>query len=80
MVLFKGVTNVDKSAQNNARAWLIIGGVIAVIGLGFTIAMSIIYNKQIDSISAQCVRDGGEAIVEKGGFIVTTSYHFECKK
>ena len=38
MGLFKGVTNVDKSAQTNARAWLVIGGVIAVIGLGFTIA------------------------------------------
>lgn len=80
MGLFKGVTNVDKSAQTNARAWLVIGGVIAVIGLGFTIALSVIYNKQIDSLSLQCENDGGEAIVEKGRFIVTTSYHFECKK
>lgn len=71
---------MDKNAQNNARAWLVIGGIIAVIGLGFTIAMSVIYNKQIDALVAQCEREAGEAVVEKGGFIVTTSFQFNCER
>ncbi|MEK4230014.1 hypothetical protein [Solibacillus sp. FSL H8-0538] len=66
--------------RNNARAWLVIGGIIAIIGLGFTIAMSVIYNKQIDLLVTNCESEGGQAIVEKGGFIVTTSYQFNCEK
>lgn len=65
---------------NNAKAWIAIGVIIIIIGLALTISFSIMSEKQIDLLVEGCIKNGGEPLVEKEGFIVTTSYQFECKK
>lgn len=70
----------EKQAVNNGKMWIIIGVAIAVIGLVFTIAMSVVSNQNLDRHVAQCEKSGGEAEVVKKGFIITTSYEFSCKK
>lgn len=66
--------------ENNGKIWMIIGFIIIIIGLAFTLIISNINGKQIDKLVNQCEKDGGEAIVQKEGFIITTTYKFECKK
>ena len=70
----------EKQAINNGKIWIIIGVAIAVIGILFTVAMSVVSNQNIDRLAAQCERDGGVADVKEKGFILTTSYEFTCKK
>ncbi|RNC98220.1 hypothetical protein [Lysinibacillus halotolerans] len=65
---------------NNGKVWLMIGGLIVVIGVAFSIFFSFVSEKQINQLVKSCENDGGEAIVTKHGFLVTTSYEFECKK
>lgn len=64
--------------DNNGKVWLVIGGLIAAIGLVFTIVIGIINDKQINKLVEACEADGGEAIVKEGGFLFTTSYEFKC--
>lgn len=68
------------SGSGSGKGWMIIGVVIIIIGLIFGVLFSYLSEKQIDQLVQSCENDGGEAIVEKSGFIITTSYHFECKK
>ncbi|WP_413362773.1 hypothetical protein [Lysinibacillus sp. 3P01SB] len=70
----------EKQAVSNGKMWLIIGVAIAVIGLLFTIAMSVVSSQNIDRLVTQCENSGGAADVVKKGFILTTSYEFTCKK
>ena len=65
---------------NNGKVWLMIGGLMIVIGVAFSIFFSIASEKQINQLVKSCENDGGEAIVKKSGFLVTTSYEFECEK
>ena len=57
---------------------MIIGAAIAVIGLLFTIAMSVVSSQNIDRLVANCEKGGGVAEVVEKGFILTTSYEFTC--
>ncbi|MEO4052280.1 hypothetical protein [Solibacillus sp. CAU 1738] len=66
--------------DNNGKVWIVIGGVIAVIGLVFTIAIGILNDKQIKNLVTSCENDGGEAVVKESGFIFTTSYEFKCNR
>lgn len=70
----------EKQAVSNGKMWLIIGIAIAVIGLLFTIAMSVVSSQNIDRLVTQCEKSGREAVVVEKGFILTTSYEFTCKK
>lgn len=66
--------------DNNGKVWLVIGGLIAVIGLAFTIIISIINDNQINRLVEACEADGGEAIVKESGILITTSYEFKCNR
>ena len=68
----------QKQAINNGKMWMIIGAAIAVIGLLFTIAMSVVSSQNIDRLVANCEKGGGVAEVVEKGFILTTSYEFTC--
>ena len=68
----------QKQAINNGKIWMIIGAAIAVIGLLFTIAMSVVSSQNIDRLVAKCEKAGGVAEVVEKGFILTTSYEFTC--
>ncbi|WP_431029769.1 hypothetical protein [Lysinibacillus sp. LZ02] len=70
----------EKQVINNGKIWMIIGIAIAVIGLLFTIAMSVVSNQNINRLTEQCEKSGGQAEVTEHGFIVTTSYEFTCVK
>ncbi|RUL57027.1 hypothetical protein [Lysinibacillus antri] len=65
---------------NNGKVWIVIGLVIMVIGIGLSVLFSVISDKKIDQLVERCENDGGKAIVEKSGFIITTSFKFECQK
>lgn len=65
---------------NNGKVWLIIGGLMVVIGVAFSIFFSFVSEKQINQLVKNCENDGGEATVTKSGFLVTTSYEFDCTK
>lgn len=65
--------------NSSGKVWMIFGVIIIVIGIIFSVLFSYLSEKQIDQLVKNCEKNGGEAIVEKSGFIITTSYHFECK-
>ncbi|SOC20918.1 hypothetical protein SAMN05880501_11266 [Ureibacillus xyleni] len=65
---------------NNGKVWVMIGVIMVIVGIGFQIFFSIVSEKQIDQLIKECENDGGEAVVEKNGFIITTSYEFKCNK
>ncbi|MDI7740822.1 hypothetical protein QMK38_02305 [Lysinibacillus fusiformis] len=65
---------------NSGRGWLIIGAIMIIIGLIFAGLTSYFLENKIDQLVAACEKDGGVPVVEKGGFIVTTSFEYECKK
>lgn len=69
-----------KQTMNNGKIWIIIGLAIAITGLLFTIAMSIVSSQNIDRLKAQCEKSGKTADVIEKGFIITTSYEFTCEK
>ncbi|KGR81520.1 hypothetical protein [Lysinibacillus odysseyi] len=70
----------EQQTVNNGKMWIIIGIAIAVIGLLFTIAMSVVSSQNIDRLKTQCENSGKTAEVVEKGFILTTSYEFTCKK
>ena len=70
----------QKQAVNNGKMWIIIGVAIAVIGLLFTIAMSVVSSQNIDRLVAKCEKSGGVPEVVEKGFILTTSYEFTCNE
>lgn len=65
---------------SSGKGWVIIGIIMIVIGIIFSIFFSMVSEKQIDQLVGNCEKDGGKAVVEKSGFIVTTSYEFKCLK
>lgn len=72
--------NKEKEQQviNNGKVWIFIGVAIAVIGLLFMIAMDVVSGQNIERLTNQCEKKGGTAEVVENGFILTTSYTFEC--
>lgn len=66
--------------QNNGKFWITIGVIIAIIGIVFSVLISNINEKQIDQLVSKCEDEGGHAEIERQGFILTTGYHYECKK
>ncbi|WP_332646889.1 hypothetical protein [Lysinibacillus sp. 54212] len=71
---------MENRAENNGKMWIIIGVAIAVIGILFTIAMSVVSAQNIERLEKACIKDGGEPNVVEKGFIITTSYEFKCEK
>lgn len=70
-----------ETTMHAGKLWLIIGAAIAILGLLFTIAMSVAFNSNIDRLTTSCERDGGQAVVSKQQFLfLTTGYSFECDK
>ena len=65
---------------NSGRGWLIIGAIMIIIGLVFAGVTSYYLENKIVQLVEACEKEGGKAIVEKGGFIVTTSFEYECKQ
>ncbi len=70
----------EQQSVNNGKIWMFIGIAIAVIGILFMVAMDIVSGQAIDRLSKQCEKKGGEPVVVENGFILTTSYTFECKE
>lgn len=70
----------QQQAMNNGKMWIFIGVAIAVIGLLFMIAMDVVSGQNIERLSNQCEKNGGTPEVVEEGFILTTSYKFECKQ
>lgn len=69
----------ERETLNTGKLWMIIGFSIAVIGLLFTIAMSVVFNQNIDRLSNQCEKSGKTPIVKEEKFIgFTTSYQVFC--
>ncbi|WP_404426995.1 hypothetical protein LG296_11890 [Ureibacillus chungkukjangi] len=65
---------------NSARVWVIIGAIMVLIGIVFAGLTSYFLENKIDQLVATCEKEGGKAIVDRGGFIVTTSFEYECKQ
>ncbi|MCM3387956.1 hypothetical protein M3649_07380 [Ureibacillus chungkukjangi] len=65
---------------NSGRVWVIIGAIMILIGIVFAGLTSYFLENKIDQLVATCEKEGGKAIVDRGGFIVTTSFEYECKK
>lgn len=70
----------EKQTMNNGKLWIIIGLAIAITGLLFTIAMSVVSSQNIDRLKTECEKNGRTAEVIEKGFIITTSYEFTCNK
>lgn len=66
--------------ESSGRGWVIIGAVMVIIGLVFAGLTSYFLENKIDQLVEVCEKQGGNAIIEKGGFIVTTSFEYECKQ
>lgn len=64
---------------NSARVWVIIGAIMVLIDSFCRVNLVFLENK-IDQLVATCEKEGGKAIVDRGGFIVTTSFEYECKQ
>ncbi|MDN4495353.1 hypothetical protein [Ureibacillus aquaedulcis] len=65
---------------NSGRGWVIIGIIMIVIGLIFAGLTSFFLENKIDSLVKACEKEGGKALVEKSGIIVTTSFEYACEK
>ena len=65
---------------NTGRGWLIIGAIMIVIGIIFAGLTSYFLERKIDQLVEACENDDGVPVVDKSGFIVTTSFEYECKK
>lgn len=64
---------------NSGRGWVIIGVMMIVIGIIFAGITSFFLESKIDQLVQACENGGGKASVEKSGFIVTTSFEYECE-
>lgn len=73
--------NNERESLNSGKLWMIIGLSIATIGLLFTIAMSVVFNQNINRLSEQCEKTGVTPIVQTETFLgLTTSYNVICNK
>lgn len=71
----------ERPAGNKAgKLWMMVGLLIAVFGLGLTLMTNTMNAKKIDTMTEQCEKDGGEAIVSKEKNFLSTNYSFKCKK
>ncbi|MFC7684655.1 hypothetical protein [Ureibacillus sp. GCM10028918] len=68
------------SMGNSGRGWVIIGIIMIVMGIIFAGLTSYFLENKIDQLVEACEKEGGKAVVEKSGFIVTTSFEYECEK
>lgn len=68
------------SMSNSGRGWVIIGIIMIILGIFFAGLTSFFLEKKIDQLVEVCEKEGGKAVVEKSGFIVTTSFDYECEK
>ncbi|MGG2112031.1 hypothetical protein ABFY60_16155 [Lysinibacillus pakistanensis] len=70
----------ERPAGNKAgKLWIMIGLLIAVFGVGMTFMTNTINAKKMDTMTEQCEKDGGEAIVSKEKNFLSTSYSFKCE-
>lgn len=65
---------------NSGRGWVIIGIFMIVIGIIFAGISSFFLENKIDQLEQACEKEGGKAKVQKGGFIITTSFEYECER
>ncbi|KMY31326.1 hypothetical protein ACZ11_03430 [Lysinibacillus xylanilyticus] len=71
----------ERPAGNKAgKLWMMIGLLIAVFGVGMTFMTNTMNAKKIDTMTEQCEKDGGEAIVSKEKSFLSTNYSFKCKQ
>ncbi|MGE7129478.1 hypothetical protein [Lysinibacillus xylanilyticus] len=71
----------ERPAGNKAgKLWMMIGLLIAVFGVGMTLMTNTMNAKKIDTMTEQCEKDGGEAIVSKEKSFLSTNYSFKCKQ
>ena len=71
----------ERETLNSGKMWIIIGISIAIIGLLFTIAMSVVFNQNINRLSEKCEKTGGTPIVQTQTFLgLKTSYNVSCDK
>lgn len=71
----------ERPAGNKAgKLWMMVGLLIAVFGVGLTLMTNTMNAKKIDTMTEQCEKDGGEAIVSKEKNFLSTNYSFKCKK
>ncbi|KOS61932.1 hypothetical protein FJQ98_19145 [Lysinibacillus agricola] len=70
----------ERPAGNKAgKLWIMIGLLIAVFGVGMTFMTNTMNAKKIDTMTEQCEKDGGEAIVSKEKNFLSTNYSFKCQ-
>ncbi|MEY9972455.1 acyl CoA:acetate/3-ketoacid CoA transferase beta subunit [Lysinibacillus sp. RC46] len=71
----------EKPVGNKAgKLWMMIGLLIAVFGVGMTLMTNTMNAKKIDTMTEQCEKDGGEAIVSKEKSFLSTNYSFKCNQ
>lgn len=71
----------ERPAGNKAgKLWMMVGLLIAVFGIGLTLMTNTMNAKKIDTMTEQCEKDGGEAIVSKEKNVLSTNYSFKCKQ
>ncbi|MFJ7979254.1 hypothetical protein ACIQ1D_02945 [Lysinibacillus xylanilyticus] len=71
----------ERPAGNKAgKLWMMIGLLIAVFGVGMTFMTNTMNAKKNDTMTEQCEKDGGEAIVSKEKSFLSTNYSFKCKQ
>ncbi|GAB0168525.1 hypothetical protein LSPCS325_19620 [Lysinibacillus sp. CTST325] len=71
----------ERPAGNKAgKLWMMIGLLIVVFGVGMTFMTNTMNAKKIDTMTEQCEKDGGEAIVSKEKSFLSTNYSFKCKQ
>ncbi|WP_215533912.1 hypothetical protein [Ureibacillus sinduriensis] len=51
-----------------------------VIGIIFAGITSFFLENKIDQLEQACEKEGGKAKIQKSGFIITTSFEYECEK
>ncbi|MFJ8089994.1 hypothetical protein ACIQ7N_17560 [Lysinibacillus sp. NPDC095746] len=71
----------ERPAGNKAgKLWMMVGLLIAVFGVGLTLMTNTMNAKKIDTMTEQCEKGGGEAIVSKEKNFLSTNYSFKCKQ
>jgi len=71
----------EKPVGNKAgKLWMMIGLLIAVFGVGMTLMTNTMNAKKIDTMTEQCEKDGGEAIVSNEKSFLSTNYSFKCNQ
>lgn len=71
---------MKQETVSSRKLWVIIGISIVIIGILFTIAMSVVFNQNINRLTSQCEKSGKTPIVNEEKFIgFTTSYEVFCE-